>query len=300
MISTMRQSGDRGTSSLNWFANALWVCVSLCRPDSYDEFWSNLLTGNHRGYFSFPAWDGMGRITLVVNMEGDDLVGFSTRDDCVQRMLHVAHAVGWKAKDELVPMSALPDPDANGNGHITYVGYHVYTKNNVPCVVDGQYVMYPELKRFLTTKSWASITMEASERAACEVLNYAVYAKAFEHLAPVADYCRALAAGWRARHTRWGDGVLRVKNPAVVRDVGYRTGQTLGAEDVQSYLAGSMAPEITERVTSIALAMSSHACGHEWGLAGAEDVMDLIGMTEMDPLGVAADLRCRVPPCWWS
>lgn len=305
MVTTMRQSGDRGTSSLNWFANALWVCVSLCRPGCYEEFWRELLAGNHRGYFSFPAWDGMGRVTLVMNLEGDDLLGFSTREDSALRMLEVAHAVGWKAKDELVPMSAHHVNGDSGHGHVTYVGYHIYTKDNVPCVVDGQFVMYPELKRFMTTKAWSTVAMEPKERAACEVLNYSVYAQSFEHLEPVACLCRALANGWRRQYQLHSglEGVgaqMRVTNTAVIRDVEFRTGMAISQMDVSAHLAGTAASHVTERVTETALAMSSHTCGQGWGAVSAEDVLDLVGMVELAPLSSAADLRCRVPPCWWQ
>lgn len=303
MFTTMRQSGDRGTSSLNWLANALWVCISLCRPGCYEEFWENMCRAHlarNRGHFNFPAWDGHGRVAIVVNMEGDDLIGFADRGDCVKRMLDVAHAVGWKAKDEFI----APDP-VTGNGHVTYVGYHLYTKNNVPCMVSGQFVMYPELKRFMTTKSWGSIVMEPSERAACEVLNYAVYAKAFEHLEPISHLCLALANGWRRRHMMFGNDVgapkaMQVTNKQVIRDIEYRVGCAIDDEQIVPYLLGAKAPSVTEEITDIGLAMSSHVCGHPWGVVMAEDVCDLIGMVEMEPLANAADLRCRVPRCWWA
>lgn len=312
MLTTMRQSGDRGTSSLNWFANALWVCVSLCLPGSYDEFWREMLKGNHRGHFSFPAWDGMGRITLVLNMEGDDLLGWSTREDCADRMVKVAHAVGWKAKDELQPMNKVPVCNEVGQGHVTYVGYHVYTLNNVPCAVDGDFVMFPELKRFLTTKAWSTTVLDPSERAACEVLNYMVYAQSFKHLKPMADLCRALANGWRTRHEKFsgirGPAPLKVTSQAVIRDAEFRTGQILTGNDVNAFLRGTESrahhatdsPYVTEKINAVALAMSSHVCGHEWGLVGADDILDLIGMVELEPLCFAADLRCRVPLCWWQ
>ena len=41
LFSTMRRSGDRGASFLNWFATALWECVSLCASDCDDQFWTN-------------------------------------------------------------------------------------------------------------------------------------------------------------------------------------------------------------------------------------------------------------------
>lgn len=297
MLYTMRQSGDRGTSSLNWFANLLWVCVSLCNPRSYDEFFREMLRGNHRkgsgGYFSFPAWDGMGRISLVLNMEGDDLLGWASQD-VMPRMLEVSHAAGWKTKNELVK------PDPSGPGHVTYVGFHLYTNHGVPTMVDGHFVMYPELKRFLTTKAWSTVYMEASARAACEVLNYEVYARLFQHLEPVSNYCRAIAAGWR-RHQRLSAAKPVVScNTAVVRDLEHRIGMTVSNAEIRQLMTGYCDPDVTDSVKEVALAMSSHACGHAWGLVTAGDVCDLVGMTELYPLSQSADLQCRMPRCWWS
>lgn len=93
---------------------------------------------------------------------------------------------------------------------------------------------------------------------------------------------------------------MQVTNQHVLRDIEYKTGITLDEHEVRRFLSGAVDPRVTEEVTEIALAMSSHACGHGWGTVTADDVSDLLGMVEMEPLATAADLRCRVPQCWWK
>lgn len=297
MIRTMRQSGDRGTSSLNWFANALWCCVSTCQPGSYHKFWENMLKGNHTGSFVVPAYDSLGQIELILNMEGDDVVGFANRD-IAARFCEVAHASGWKAKNELAPASA------NGEGHVTYVGFHCYTVNGVPKRIDGQFIIIPELKRFLTTKAWSIAFLERDERAACNVLNYMVYSRAFKQLTPMSNLCRAVASGWRQIHQQTSGSKrpskLKVTSTAVLRDIEYRVGVPIATDQIGALLAGAEFPDITEAISAKALELSSHVCGHQWGIVDMQAVMELMGIVELDPLSTTAEMKTYVPPCWYS
>lgn len=290
MYMTMRESGDRGTSSLNWLDNILWVCVSLCRPDQYEAFFKAMLVAaGNGGVMEFPAFD-LGMVRVVFNAEGDDIMLWSDRAQDRDRMTAMAHAVGWCAK---------PEPVAEtGNGFYTYVGFHVHTVDGVPQRVSGDYVMIPELRRFLTTKSWGASNLPLDMRSVYEAINMEMAAKAFENLPSMAAYCRALAAGWRRRSTRTSfPKYLKY----MLREIEMRTGVVLSEEQAAN-LAQLGAPHghASEEVADVALAMSSAATGGKWGELTTDDVIGLTGMVEFDPLSSADSLKQYVPRVWWA
>lgn len=291
MYSTMRESGDRGTSSLNWLDNMIWVCVSLCRADQYHSFWKALISANGTGgVATFPSHD-MGMITIVVNAEGDDIMLWTDRPESQARLTAMAHNVGWCSKAEPV--------EQEGPGYFTYVGFHVYTLDGVPRRVQGNYVMFPELRRFLTTKSWGLISgLNPEMRAIAEALNMEMFAIGFAQLPPMAAYCRALAVGWR-RH------VSTTKFPKylqfMLRQIEMNTGIKLSDEAARHWaLEGGSPAIISEEVQEVSLAMSSMVTGGKWGELSEDDTIGLLGMVEFNPLSSADCLKQYVPRVWWA
>ncbi|CAE8606107.1 unnamed protein product [Polarella glacialis] len=140
----------------------------------------------------FPAYDG-GLSRLLLNMEGDDLISFTDRDKQTidARLAYVGHAIGWKLK--------LVSHRETGLDFITYVAYHMLICNNLPVLEKGEdFVMIPELKRFLRTKSWAVATLGIEATAEGNVMNFEVYARMFWQLPPMRQACRTLAQGRRS------------------------------------------------------------------------------------------------------
>jgi hypothetical protein len=312
MLTTMRQSGDRGTSSLNWLANVVWICISLCEFGKYDEFFAKMKKANgHKGWFSFPAWDGSGNMALCFNAEGDDLIGACTHKGALDRMLEMAHWVGWKAKME------VPEQDVSGNSHGTYVGYHFHTVDHVPCLTTGKYTLIPEIKRFLTTKSWAVSNMSLSAFHWSCALNYEVYAKGFEMLEPMQKWCSALAMGHRRLAMRSLTGCRQVVGSlfgmssvaeealgsndasAILRDLSFKVGVRMEVNDAARIAtSGQTLDAVSEESGAVALAMSSHACGHQWGALHTDDVVQLLGVVEIDPAMGCMDAEAMIPQCW--
>jgi hypothetical protein len=172
----MRESGDRLTSSGNFFQNFLAWVTFLVLEDGLDAALASLLRNKGSMMFYASARDFHDYVALLA-FEGDDTLcklqepvweaiewsGVSHVDDFFYRW-------GWKPK--------MQWKKTVGFDYVRFVGYDFLIHDNHAVFEGDKLVMCPEIKRILTTKQWCTMTGTDDEKSMC----FKVYALAMADL----------------------------------------------------------------------------------------------------------------------
>jgi hypothetical protein len=196
---TMRESGDRLTSSGNFLQNLVaWFCF-LVDPDHVMSALQSLL--RFRGAKMFYVSPRDAKMVLrngnysrqnymcMFAFEGDDtLARFQEEiwakdgEKCPVAEFFVRW--GWSPK--------LVWKATTGDDYARFVGYEALLCNG-ECVYDGaQVVMTPETKRFLKTKSWTTTQVTPGELRTCIRLFAAELGKGFSRVEPMHAFLSAM------------------------------------------------------------------------------------------------------------
>lgn len=196
---TMRESGDRVTSSGNFIQNLVAWFSFLVDPDHVDDALDTLVRfrgakmfyvsprdrtliknkgqsvrKKYLAMFAFEGDDTIGRIEEKVWADGD---GPCPVNEFFARW-------GWKAKLVWKPLE--------GDSYVRFVGYEALIHNSRIEYDAGNVVMTPETKRLLTTKSWTATDVTPQELRTCIRIFVATLAEGFKRVEPMHAFLQAV------------------------------------------------------------------------------------------------------------
>jgi hypothetical protein len=196
---TMRESGDRVTSSGNFLQNLVAWFSFIVDPDHVKEALQSLLRfRGARMFYVSPRDRTMvekrGKLVRVTYLcifafEGDDtLARFEEQiwscDDLPCPVEAFFTRWGWRSK---LVWKAL-----SGDDYARFVGYEALLCDGEVVYDGGEVVMTPETKRFLKTKSWTTTSVTPNELRTCTRLFAANLAEGFKHVEPMHAILRAI------------------------------------------------------------------------------------------------------------
>lgn len=186
----MRESGDRLTSSGNFFQNLLAWLSFLVAPEHMDKAIQSLIKTRGKSLFYISARDGEKYLARLV-FEGDDTVGRveeavwlpayeggpSLIDDFFRRW-------GWKPK--------LLWKSETGHDYARVVGYDILLHNNAAVYQGDELVACPEMKRLLNTKQWTTTAVTPEQRKTCTRIFAATLGREFARCEPFWAFCKGV------------------------------------------------------------------------------------------------------------
>jgi len=196
---TMRESGDRVTSSGNFFQNLIAWFSYLVDPEYVSDALDTLIKfkGSRMFYVSprchetvlVKGKEGRRKYLAYFAFEGDDTAGrFEEKiwadGDAPCPVAAFFTRWGWKAKLVWKPLK--------GDTYLRFVGYEVLLCDSEVMYDGGMMVMTPETKRFLNTKSWSSTNVTPQELKTCIRIFAASLAEGFKRVEPMHAFMQAM------------------------------------------------------------------------------------------------------------
>jgi hypothetical protein len=188
----MRESGDRLTSSGNFFQNWLAWTSFLVHPDHIESAMRSLLSNRGERFVYVSARDGK-KYTAMFVFEGDDTIcrcqeaiwlpayshaqSLSFADDFFFRW-------GWSPK--------LTWKNETGFDYVRFVGYDILLNDNEAVFSNNDLVSCPEILRILNTKQWSLTAVTPEEKKTCAKVYALAMAEEFCNVAPMYYFFKAL------------------------------------------------------------------------------------------------------------
>jgi len=196
---TMRESGDRITSSGNFFQNLIAWFSYLVDPDHVSDAFDSLLAfRGARMFYVSPrdkrisnvrGCDKRKKYLCCLAFEGDDTLGRFEEtlwpingDPCMVGAFF--ERWGWRAKLVWKPLK--------GDTYVRFVGYEALIHDCQVVYENGKPVMTPETKRFLKTKAWTASTVTPQELKTCIRIFAATLAQGYVHVEPMHAFLKAM------------------------------------------------------------------------------------------------------------
>lgn len=276
---TMRESGDRITSSGNFFQNLLAWLTLLVKPGKVEAAVQSLIQHKGKLFYYTSARDGR-QYKAVLAFEGDDTLGSLDEKILVcndgQLIDEFFTEYGWKAK--------LKVASNKGDACIQFVGYTALLRDGKIVRDRENVVMFPEIKRILQDKPWSSTDIPDEEYHPSVAVYATCMANEFRYFGPMHAFFSAM----RADHIAKGGSVRR--SNAMLRDIYIKMYGDVGTEEqvlsnvpeIQPFLDGVSAYQDLARV---------HA-----GDFSAEEYAAMCGLTTLEMHG--RDLACFIPRAW--
>jgi len=180
---TMRESGDRLTSSGNWLQNVLAWFSYLCTAKTVSDSVRKWVVGHAKTLVYTSSRDGKAYAARLA-FEGDDTAGSITEGMTADDMSAFFTRWGWSAKLRLVPKK--------GDSYLEFVGSRALMCDGRPVEVDGDLVMAPPIKRLLKEKAWSTSAQTPEERIGCLKAYAMVLAHEFRNVPPLHAFARAM------------------------------------------------------------------------------------------------------------
>lgn len=276
---TMRESGDRITSSGNFLQNLLAWFTFLVRHDKVDAAIQDLVRNKGRGFRYVSARDGR-TYRAYLSFEGDDTVGGLEESIVLMNNGQLIDQFfkdhGWKAKLEVISIK--------GDACVTFVGYTALLRDGRIVKQGNNVVMFPEIKRILRDKPWTTTDIPDSEFHPSVAVYATCMANEFRNFLPMHAFFMAMREDHLAR-----GGEVRSNN-AMLRDLYVKMHGEVGTDlevlrhvpDPVEYLDGGKDYEDLARV---------HA-----GDFTAAEISSMSGLETIEYHG--RDLACLVPASW--
>jgi len=196
---TMRESGDRVTSSGNWLMNLIAWFSFLVDPGYVDDALLCLIKFQGARMFYVSPRDqsivkgktgpGRKKYLACLAFEGDDTVGrldervwARTGEPCPVEAFFTRW--GWRSK--------LVWKKVSGDDYVRFVGYEALISGNKLVYEGGTLVMVPEVRRALNTKSWTPTNVTPRELKTCIRIYAATLAEGFTHVEPMHAFLQAV------------------------------------------------------------------------------------------------------------
>lgn len=276
---SMRESGDRATSSGNFLQNMLAWLTLLVKPGKVEAAVQSLIQHKGKQFYYTSARDGR-QYKAFLAFEGDDTLGSLDEKILVhndgQLIDEFFISYGWKAK--------LKTASNEGYACILFVGYTALLRDGSVVMEGANVVMFPEIKRILQDKPWSSTDIPDEEYHPSVAVYATCMANEYRYFAPM----HAFFAAMRSDHIAKGGQVRR--NNAMLRDIYIKMYGDVGTDeqvlsnvpDMEPFLDGSKAYQELARV---------HA-----GNYSAEEYAAMCGVTTLEMHG--RDLACFFPQAW--
>jgi hypothetical protein len=196
---TMRESGDRVTSSGNYFQNLVAWFSYLVDAEFVEEALDSLLRFRGRRMFYVSPRDRTLKIVKGKQVRHNYLACFAFEgDDTVGRFEEKI----WAEEGEPCPVEAffcrwgwspkLVWKPLLGDTYVRFVGYEALLCDSKVEYDGGNIVMTPEVKRFLTTKSWTTTDVTPQELKTCIRIFAATLGEGFKHVEPMHAFLQAV------------------------------------------------------------------------------------------------------------
>jgi len=275
----VRESGDRITSSGNFLQNLLAWLTLLVRHDKVEAAVQSLLQSKGKFFDYVSPRDGK-TYRAFLAFEGDDTLGALNESILLHNNGQLCDEFfsdhGWSAKMKVI--------NPVGYDSIKFVGYTALVKDN-KLVRDGEnVVMFPEIKRILKDKAWATTIIEEKAYWPTVAIYATVMMNAFRHFTPMYTFFEAMRNDAKAK------GGRLTETNAMLRDCYLREHGDLGT-DLQVL---SFCPE-PEALIDGGSDFYTLAAVHA-GPFTEEDAASMAGLTTLEYNG--RDLACFVPPSW--
>jgi len=197
---TMRESGDRVTSSGNFLQNLVaWFSFLVDSEHVADALDALMKFRGARMFYVSPRDTTLiqqkGRqirrkYLACMSFEGDDTMArfeeklWPEKEGDACKVDAFFTRWGWKAKLIWKPLT--------GDGYVRFVGYEALIHNGEVVYDGGQIVMIPEAKRFLKTKSWTTTNVTPQELKTCIRIFAASLAEGYKRVEPMHAFMRAM------------------------------------------------------------------------------------------------------------
>jgi hypothetical protein len=196
---TMRESGDRVTSSGNFFQNLVaWFSFLVDAEFVSDALDTLIKFRGARMFYVSPRTKEMvfvkgqavrRKFMACMAFEGDDTAGrFEEKiwaaDGEPCPVADFFTRWGWKAKLVWKPL--------DGDTYLRFVGYEVLLCDSEAVYDGGNIVMTPEVKRFIKTKSWTTTNVTPQELKTCIRVFAATLAEGFKSVEPMHAFMQAM------------------------------------------------------------------------------------------------------------
>ena len=276
---TMRESGDRITSSGNFLQNLLAWFTFLVKHDKVEAAIQDLIRNRGRGFRYVSARDGR-TYRAYLAFEGDDTVGGLEESIILMNNGQLINQFftdhGWKAKLEVISIQ--------GDACVTFVGYTALLRNGRIVKHGTNVVMFPEIKRILRDKPWTTTDIPDCEFYPTVAVYATCMANEFRNFLPMHAFFTAMREDHLAR-----GGEVRTNN-AMLRDLYVKMHGEVGTDaqvlshvpDAEEFLDGGKDYYDLAKV-------------HAGDYTPAE-VSSMCGLTTLEMHG--RDLACLVPPSW--
>jgi len=272
----MRESGDRMTSSGNWFENLVSWFSFLCSARSMNESIRRWVISGGRNFFYESARDGKEYLARV-GWEGDDTAGMLEENITAEELCVFFKRWGWKAKVDQVK---LEGPD-----YLEFVGERALMRDGKPVFVKDaecgeRLVSAPPIKRLLQEKAWTTTNMQPNEVPATLKMYAIRLGTQFRSVPPIYQFAKAMYDDNK-------NGVPNKVNEAALRDIEMSLGPG-GIVELQHF------PEPD---------FSNEEIWREWAHVSAGECTDLewsmmTGLTTLKSHGF--DLQAVIPAAWRS
>lgn len=177
----MRDSGDRLTSSGNFYQNLLAWIEYMVDEEDVNSFLLKLI--HNRGGPTEYKSARDGKVYVVkFTFEGDDTFNKTTEELKKDDIDAFFARRGFQAK------SIVTEP-AKGQGFATFVGWHALTHDGL-FVNEGGFIMCPEIKRNLQTKDFRTSVFQ-NNKDYLEAIDAATMAECFKEVGPMYQFWRA-------------------------------------------------------------------------------------------------------------
>jgi len=196
---TMRESGDRVTSSGNFLQNLVAWFSYLVDPDHVDAAIDSLIRFRGRRMFYASARDKETKVVKGKEVRHNYLACLAFEgDDTAARFEEKI----WAEEGEACPVEAffrrwgwspkLVWKPLLGDTYLRFVGYEALLHDSKVEYDGGTMVMTPEVGRFLTTKSWTTTDVTPQELKTCIRIYAATLAEGFKHVEPMHAFLQAM------------------------------------------------------------------------------------------------------------
>ena len=295
----IRDSGDRITSSGNWWQNVRAWTEFLVHPDDIVSF-IRKLKDNHGGPTQYMSARDRSIYSFVGGFEGDDTaikLNEAIKIECSECDNYKKGVAENCAKCFFRRRGFAPKLRATrlvGPDFVRFVGYDVLHRDGKPVYQGPDLVMVPEIKRCLTTKSWTLTAVTGSDRAYCEFINAVTMANANECFEPMHAFWSSVAELYEDEIVdNLAGSELSADACCALQESHLREVGTLGTgKDISAWLK------------TIAIRSSRCCEGEDWqdlarvsaGEFSPEEWGTMSGMTRLHSHG--ADLALLMPHSW--
>ena len=278
---SMRESGDRVTSSGNFFQNLLAWLTLMVKPGKVEAAVQSLIRNKGKSFTYVSARDGRSYEAFLA-FEGDDTLGGLNEKilmiNDAQLCKEFFKGYGWNAK--------LKVPPLEGAACINFVGYTALIDNGNVIIQGANVVMFPEVRRVLHEKAWTSTDIPDVEFHPSVAVYATTMMNSFRHFEPMYRFFLAM----RTDHIAKGGKCRRVNG--LLKDNYIRAHGEVGTdEEILSFV-----PEPSEFLEG-GIAYFTLATVHA-GFFTAEEYAAMTGLTTLEVHG--KDLACLLPKAWLS